>query len=411
MEEEKFVKIVFGENYYSPKDLRYNTKVGYMLSKDELNELKEIKDKLADGDINKYVINIPLKTFNSKHFFYVDGLYLINAIKAYFSDINEDFRKNEIPFFNRNAEQIVTSRVFSEIEGTLNIENVPTTHKRIKEVLKAEKLSDKNDIIIKNMWEALHFVAGMPEFNKENLYRLYNILSKDCLDEEDKLNGGYYRNDAVTVGKYEGAPWQKIEEMMDGLFEFVNDEANVKKFDDLMPHICHYYILYVHPYFDYNGRTARMVSLWISLTHNFIAAPLYMSEAINEDKGAYYEALSNTRDMNNDLTYFLGYIYETATKFSLIYKNVEEIGKELSKNGDILTSSEVVYLKKILAHNADTYFNTPQFINYINNNMSKQAALKILNQLADYGILQAKINKKKEKVFKLNPEYLTYKFN
>lgn len=412
MEEKKLAEIIFGESYYSPKDLRYNLKVGYMLSKNELIELKAEKERLLEVDeFKKYMVKIPLKTFNSKHIFYVNGAYLLDTMTNYLANYNADFKEKETPFLSRHAEQILTSRIFSEIEGTLNIENVPTTHKRIKEVSKTENLTDKNDIIIKNMFKAIEFIIDMPEFNKENLFKLYNILSKDCLDEEDKLTDGYYRNGPVSVGNYDGAPYEKIDELMNSLFEFVNNEENMQKFGHIMPHICHYYIVYVHPYFDYNGRTARMVSLWISLIKDIFYAPLYMSEAINENKSAYYDALCNTRDMNNDLTYFLGYIYETATKFSLIYKNVEEIEKQLAKSGDFLTSGEVAYLKKILAHNPDGYFNAAQFIEYVNNNMSRQAALKVLNRLTDYAILEAGTNKKNEKIFKINPEHLTYKFN
>ena len=59
------------------------------------------------------------------------------------------------------------------------------------------------------------------------------------------------------------------------------------------------------------------MSFWLACLNNLVAAPFFISEAINEDKRAYYDAVSNTRDTNNDLTYFLGYIFETSTKFSL----------------------------------------------------------------------------------------------
>ncbi len=198
---------------------------------------------------------------------------------------------------------------------------------------------------------------------------------------------------------------------MDSMFEFANNPANIKKYGDLLPHICHYYLVYVHPYFDYNGRTARMISFWLTYINNFSVAPLFISEAINENKQAYYEALSNSRDAKNDLTYFLGYIFETSTKFSLIYKNVEEIEKQLNKAGDFLSSSEKMYIKKILAHNADGYFNNKKFMEYINNNITKQGALKILNGLTEYGVLKTSTNKKGEKIYCVNQELITYKYN
>ena len=144
------------------------------------------------------------------------------------------------------------------------------------------------------------------------------------------------------------------EEYMNGLFDLVNDKEQAKKLGIYLPHICHYYILYLHPYFDYNGRTARMVSLWISIINDLsYVSPLFISEAINEFKSEYYKAIVNTRNTNNDLTYFLGYILETAIKFSLIYKNIEEIKKKLSISGEFLSNTELVYLKKILIHNPE----------------------------------------------------------
>ena len=56
-----------------------------------------------------------------------------------------------------------------------------------------------------------------------------------------------------------------------------------------------------------------------------------MSEAINESKHDYYRAITDTRNTNNDLTYFLGYILETSVKYSFVYKNLEEM-KKLSRN-------------------------------------------------------------------------------
>ena len=137
---------------------------------------------------------------------------------------------------------------------------------------------------------------------------------------------------------------------------------------------------------------------------------MFISEAINDNKKEYYQAISNTRNTFNDLTYFLGYMLETSIKYSLLYKNLENIKQQLSKTGETLTSTEWGYLKKIIVHNPDRYFNYKTFLEYIHSKMSKPGALKILNGLADYDILEKGINKKKEAIYKVNPEILTYKF-
>ena len=413
MEKTKVLELINDTKYYSIEDLRYNQKLGIMLSKDEFYDFLKEKDALVSKGNEDNIKKVALKTFNSKHCFYVESNYLLSVQNEYMQILLSDLEVNQSWLFNRNVTDMLISRMFSEVEGTLSIENVPTTHKRIAEIHKSRKVADKNDIIVKNMLDAISFIVNdKPNFNKENLRKLYNILSKDCLPAELQLkDGAYYRDDYVEVGGFKGADFQIIEECMDSLFAFANNSESIKKHGFLLPYICHYYVLYIHPYFDYNGRTARMVSFWLSFIHNIDGAPYFMSEAINECKGDYYRAIVNTRNTNNDLTYFLGYIMETSIKYSLVYKNVEEIKKQLEKTGDSLSSSELVYVKKLLVHSTGNWFNYKEFMKYINATMTRQGALRILNNLTDYGILVKSANKKGDTIYKLNEEIITYKYH
>lgn len=411
MEKEDYYKLIFGSEYYAIDDLRYNQKLGFLFSKDEMAQFLKEKERLIDEN-NEGVEKLPLKTFNSKYCFYVKGDYLRSNYLQYLSTFVEDLTANQKSLFERNADDIIMSRAFSEIEGTLHVENVPTTHKKIRDIYQKKTLTDKNDIIVKNMIDAMQFIVkDKPSFNKENLLKLYNVLSFNCLDDEDRLReGAYYRDEGVLIGGFEGAPASMIEECMDTLFAFVNSAENVKKYGALLPHICHYYILYIHPYFDYNGRTARMVSFWLNYIFEINDAPLFMSEAINDNKKEYYRAITNTRNTYNDLTYFLGYILETAIKYSLTYKNLEEIKGKLSKTGDALTSTEWGYLKKIIIHNPTGYFTYKDFFQYIHSTMTKQGGLKMLNAFVEYNLLMKGTNKKKEAIYKVDPDILVYKF-
>lgn len=408
---DKIISLLIGPEYYTIDDLRYNKNVGTLFSKEDLSSFFEVKNKLVEQGY-EHIVNLPLKTFNSKHIFFVSGMYLLNNVKEYLSAIVEDFKKNQSFLTSRNMDDILLSRIFSEIEGTLNIENVPTTKKRISRIYTSKNLTDKNDVIIKNMIDAIMFIINeRPPFNKQNLFRLYSILSNGCLSEETKLKeDAYYRDGDVYIGGYPGVKSELIDEYMTSLFDFVNGDGVALKV--LLPHICHYYILYLHPYFDYNGRTARMVSFWISVINDLMhISPLFMSEAINENKGDYYRAIVNTRNSENDLTYFLGYIMETSINFSLVYKNLEEIEKKLAKTGDFLTNTDLMYLKKILIHGGEGYFSCKMFMEYVSNDVTKQGAAKILKRLCDYGVIVKSLNKNNENIYNINPEFITYKLN
>lgn len=413
MEEKDFNKILLNQinnKYYSPKELMYSSEPGYYLSpfdyKNYLDYLESIVGEIKEGlDILK------LKSFNSNHVFYLPNKELDLLNNSYTDLLKEAVNDKKPLLANVFKELVYKSRIYSEIEGTLNVENVPTTRKRLKELLEKEiEPENINDVIIKNMDEGIKFVYSMPEFNKDNLLKLYKILSKGCLKEKDEIKEGhYYRDDEVEIDNYSGCPTNKVNECMDSLFEFINHE--IKNGDSLdlfyLPHICHYYIVYIHPYFDYNGRTARMVSLWINLMVNNEIMPPLISEAINQNKNEYYKALRNSREARNDITYFLIYILKTAISYILSYKDLEIVNQYVKNQGNVLTETELNYVKKILV----TYkgkFSYQDFIKNCQIEISKQGAFKILNKFVDLKILLVVDTPSKVKLFDINNKVIKY---
>src|SRR5574344_430338 len=178
----------------------------------------------------------------------------------------------------------------------------------------------------------------------------------------------------VAIGGHDVAKVEDINECMDSLFDLVSESVKMvntgaKKTVSIfyLPVVAHYYVLYIHPYIDYNGRIARMVSLWITmLLKTELFSPMYISEAINDDKNEYYLAIDNTRNSNNDLTYFLQYIINLSNKYYLVYKNLYEIRNNMALNGETLTNTEQYYLKKIIVNCKRGWFNYKGFIEFAN---------------------------------------------
>lgn len=412
MEKGLFYELLSGSKYFTLEDLRYNKKAGYCFSKEKYEAFMAYKEALLCEN-DKIFKKIPLKSFNSEYLYYADGEYLKSLYNEYLNMVYESVTEDRSDLFSRNMGDILFSRALSEVEGTLRIENVATTQKRIRELYKKDAPQNQNDIIVANMLKAMQYIAEeKPAFNKENLRKLYLMLSENCLSAEDGLTEGqYYRDDFVQVDGFEGADHREIDVLMESMFSFVNDKDSLNEYGILLPHICHYYIVYVHPYFDYNGRTARMVSFWINLLYNKMQSPLFISEAINETKKDYYQALRETRSNRNDLTFFLGYILKVAVKFGYIYKNLEAIKNALSKEGNFLSRSETYYLKKILIRNPENYFNVKMFLEYINSTITHQGVMKILNCLTENSVLLKEKNKKGENIFKVNPDMIFYKYD
>lgn len=410
MDYKKAFEKMMNEKYYPSRDLKYDTKVGILLSAYDYKLMLDYIDE-GKGEIFKHVNKLNLESFNNQKLHFSNCVELSSLMGDYMEIVIKDLLEFDKGLSLRNNDEIIRSRVFSEIEGTLNIEDVPTTRKLVSELSnKKRKPQNRNETIIVNMINAIEFVNSCPDFNKENLYKLYNILSKDCLDEEDKLLPGHiYRHDEVEIDNYEGCPHEKVESRMDSLFTFVNDNLNKSNIKYLLPHIAHYYVVYIHPYFDYNGRTARMVSYWISLLTNSTILPPVISEAINQTKKDYYASLRESRNARNDITYFLLYIYKISISYFLTYRNIEEVNQKLKNENIELNETERNYLKRILISN-EGKFTYQDFVKWCNVKMSKQAAFKILNKFEALKILQSDMNNKR-KYFSVNPSVVIYKFD
>lgn len=392
-------KSIDNDKYYTNTDLRMNKNYNFMLSSNELSEFIRFKEEY--NSIDK--IETSLLSWNSNKIFLYKSKELLSKINDYF-----EFFKDTNTYDDVNPE-VYLGIICSELEGTLKIEGVNTTRKQIEQIIKTNKPQNHNDKIIINMVNGLNYIKNTKEFNKDSLKELYNILSNGCLDKKDEIGNNYYRNDMVYISNYEGCPVDKIEKCMDTFFDFINNNLDNKDpiIKLLLPFIAHYYIIYVHPYFDFNGRTARMVQIWIfMLTNN--STSLFLSEAINDNKNYYYKAIENTRNSRNDLTYFITYLFDLINTYSIVSKNIDEIKNEIEKEGESISANELHYLKRIIINKNIKWFNYKKFLEFEGLDITKQGALKILNKFEKRGFLLSKINSKNEKIFILDESILKY---
>ena len=393
-------KSIDDDKYYTNTDLRMNKNYNFMLSSNELSEFIRFKEEY--NSIDK--IETSLLSWNSNKIFLYKSKELLSKINDYF-----EFFKDTNTYDDVNPE-VYLGIICSELEGTLKIEGVNTTRKQIEQIIKTNKPQNHNDKIIINMVNGLNYIKNTKEFNKDSLKELYNILTNGCLDKKDEIGNNYYRNDMVYISNYEGCPVDKIEKCMDTFFDFINNNLDNKDpiIKLLLPFIAHYYIIYVHPYFDFNGRTARMVQIWIfMLTNN--STSLFLSEAINDNKNYYYyKAIENTRNSRNDLTYFITYLFDLINTYSIVSKNIDEIKNEIEKEGESISANELHYLKRIIINKNIKWFNYKKFIEFEGLDITKQGALKILNKFEKRGFLLSKINSKNEKIFILDESILKY---
>lgn len=206
-----------------------------------------------------------------------------------------------------------------EIKTNNDIEGYIDDVSLIEDVIKnsGDILDEDTKNRIVNMYKGYKYILQKPAINKENLKELYQLLSSGLLCDYDlECMGEYYREDDVliyystnlAVKPDEGICFEKIDGMMDNLFNYLNIDDGLETITDyyIKSQIAHFYFVYIHPYFDINGRTARTTSMWYLLNNEAYPYVIF-NRAVGVSKNNYYREIKKAKD-NHNLTSFIEYL-------------------------------------------------------------------------------------------------------
>ena len=187
---------------------------------------------------------------------------------------------------------------------------------------------------------------------------------------------------------------QRIVELMSNLEQFVNDDE-LCPIDPLVKMaIIHHQFESIHPFYDGNGRTGRIVNILYLVTSGLLDLPiLYLSRYITHNKAEYYERIQAIRNATGDnsaqweewILYMLRGVEQTAEETITLVKN---IGNLMTKYKNIIRPA---FGRKYSHELLNGLFYHPYTkIGHLESNMqvSRQTAAKYLDKLASLGLLQ-----------------------
>lgn len=211
-----------------------------------------------------------------------------------------------------------------EIKANNTVEGYNDSVSFIKKVIEnaseEQNIEKRNRII--NLYNGYQYILKGQDITEENVLKLYKILSKDLLEEYDLSHmGEKYRKAPVYILKSgrlddsmdEGIPYKKIEEYMDSYFEFIDtfkvDDSQTEEF--IKSQIMHFYFVYIHPFFDINGRSSRTIAMWYLLNKE-VYPYIIFNRGINFDSN--YDRVIGTSKTRLDITEFLKYMLISVKK-------------------------------------------------------------------------------------------------
>jgi len=292
-----------------------------------------------------------------------------------------------------NQAMLVNAVVLQEAKDSSEIENIITTQDELYKALasRGKQPSQVKEVI--NYRKAVF--TGFELIKKQGFLRVKDIetIQKTIIENNAGIRampGTVLKND--KTGKIVYTPPQEKDEILELLSNFL-EHFNMNQ-TDLSPlinlAILHYQFESIHPFYDDNGRTGRILNILYLILNELLDIPiLYLSSYINENKSNYYKYLNqvNKTDQWEDyILYMLKAVEETA---NYTIEKINRINNQLEKTIEkVKEEAPKIYRKELIELLFEQPYSKIEFV-VDKLKVERKAASRYLKNLEDIGILKS----------------------
>ncbi len=290
-----------------------------------------------------------------------------------------------------NQNILINALVLQEAKDSSEIENIITTHDELfRAGLDIESVTNATKEV-QHYREAL--LLGYELVKKHKLLLKRDIVEiQGVLEQNDagvrRQSGTVLRNMATGEVVFEPPQdYETIQKLLDNLEQYINEANEIDPLVNMA--IIHYQFESIHPFYDGNGRTGRIINILYLMLKDLIDMPiLYLSSYIIQNKADYYRLLQEVRTddkMEEWILFMLDGVEQTSLRtiahinniYALMGKIKEKIKIELPK----------IYSKDLV----EILFMHPYTkIDFLVDGLkiTRKTASKYLNELEQIGIVQ-----------------------
>ena len=219
---------------------------------------------------------------------------------------------------NRNTRNRYKVRgLFEEALSSSQLEGASTTRVVAKQMLRSGRQPlDRSERMIFNNYRAINFIkeAASEALTPILLLEMHALLTDGTLDNQ--RNCGRFQQPGETRVSvvdwrsnetvFTPPPAEQIPERIERMCAFANDGESSFTHPLVQAILLHFWLAYVHPFFDGNGRAARALFYWSALRAGYwLTEYVSISEIVLKAPAKYSRAFLHTETDGNDLTYFL----------------------------------------------------------------------------------------------------------
>lgn len=294
-----------------------------------------------------------------------------------------------------NESILIATLTLQEAKDSSEVENIITTHDELYQVGVQVNALEPSAKEVQDYATALQ--AAFQNVRQTKMIRLQDILDIQQALEGNKAG---LRTQAGTAlknqqtGEVVYTPPQDIEQiksLMANLVEYINDPL-LSDCDPLVKMaIIHFQFESIHPFYDGNGRTGRILNILYMIVQELLNLPvLYLSSYIIRNKGDYYRLIQRVRDKGEWepwLLFMLDGVEQTSRQSVSTIRSIKQLMNDYEKR--LREELPKIYSQELL----NNLFRHPYTkIEFVENDLgvSRLTATKYLGQLTEKGFVEKK---------------------
>ena len=206
------------------------------------------------------------------------------------------------------------NKLITSIHASLAIEGNTLSKGQVRDIIDGkEVVGPANEIKeVQNIKLAYEQLTKVKPYSEKDLLKIHGIIEKDLVPLAGKYRTG---NEGVFAGDkciFICPPPQQVPYLMSELFDWLNREK--KNIDPLiLSSIFHYEFVFIHPFQDGNGRTARFWQNAILSKYDKIFEVVTIENMIKKNQQEYYDAIAKAH-VDGESTVFVEFMLDMINK-------------------------------------------------------------------------------------------------
>jgi len=394
-----YLKKTFEPEYLFWDNAQYKEPVPDGVTKAELWKFVKIIRKTQS-------IKSPIKSKDEQNFSWIKLPYLEEFFHELDMNTGGELFVNKSDIDKQNKQKLISRGIMEEAIASSQLEGAATSRQVAKKMLRENrKPKNASEQMIVNSYLSMREIEEKYKDQKMSLsllLELHKMITDKTKDDDDGQPRLRTDNDKICVVDkasgmiYHDAPdVDFVKKELELMIKFANDESEAGSFVHpvVKAIMIHFWMGYLHPFTDGNGRLARLLFYWYLLRRGYWAfAYLPISKIIKKSPNQYKMAYVYTEQDDNDLTYFIDY---NLRKIKLAMRDFSEyLEKESLGNIKMKKTAEVkyklndrqIYLLRYLSADQDDKTTQTAHMNIYQ--VTKMTASKDLKDLVKKGLLK-----------------------